>query len=149
MRGQLVNSPDQLVSLLQQHLGMKLRQESEEAFDAREYMMSKTTDDAVLGWLTHHGFKEMSYPGGERPKFYAVWEKTIGPYQLAAYRGVYDDKLGSHRWWVETWDHGKHQGNMGAYFSAENFLPRIQAQVRMKTDWAEHEQSTAANAGSD
>jgi len=144
MRGQMTTA-DQLVTLLQQHLHMKLR-EGEENFDPREYMLSKTTDDAVFQWLMHSGFKEAEYPGGVPPKFYAVWEKTIGPYQLAAYRGVYDEKLGSHRWWVEVWDHGRHNGNMGAYFSAENFLPRIQAQVRMKTDWAEHEQSTAANA---
>lgn len=145
IRGEIAPSKEHLIDQLQQHLGIKLRQESEEPFDPRAYLLSKTTDDAVLQWLMRSGFKEVGYPGGVPPKFYTVWEKTIGPYQIAAYRGVHDEKLGSRRWWLEIWDHGRHNGNMGAYWSAENFLPRVQAQVRMKTDWAEHEQSTAAN----
>ena len=129
-----------LIGLLQQHLGMKLR-EGEEPFDAREYL-TRDPDDAVLAYMKANGFELIV----ERT-FYTTWSKRVGDYDIRAFKGQKDEKLGSSRWWMEIWkqeevdefgtlDWKNESPGMGAYWSADNFLARLRRAVDIRRAWS-------------
>ena len=121
-----------------EHMGIRGRFEAQDDFDAREFLLSTTGDEEVLSYLSANGFKMRpaeDYPSGELPRFYTVWSKTVdsGRNAIHVFRGQKDDKLRSSRWWLELWRDEKRDrsAGMGAYWGAENFLPRLEAQVRI------------------